>query len=85
MTDLDLLRKAAACMREHGDMAWDQSWDGDYAADKGWLAPPVALAVADWLDAAVDEPWCCDECKFSGDNALVNAAVDLARAYLGAE
>jgi hypothetical protein len=49
--------------------------------------PAVALAVADWLDRAAAEEWCCDDCKFSDDNPqnLAHDALKVARAYLGGD
>lgn len=50
------------------------------------MRPAVALAVADWLDRAADEEWCCDECKFAPENTqnLAHDALAVANAYLGA-
>lgn len=68
----DLLRRAAAKLREHAEKAWPGAWFSDedtvYTVDGvRWVAdcsaaanaanhialmhPPVALALADWLDA----------------------------------
>jgi len=103
----DMLRRAAALMRERASTASSGPWspaavDGmGYAVHHGehdtialyagrsdarhiasWH-PAVALAVADWLESMIslaeDEAGCaeCPICE------AVNAAVAVARAYLG--
>lgn len=115
----DLLREAAAKMREraeaatpgpwearHGGYSWIALYDDEDSIPEGeslpsfepggsatpadaehiasWH-PAVALAVADWLERAADEPWCCDECKFGPDHPenVAHGALAVARAYLG--
>jgi hypothetical protein len=72
-------------MREYGarGIAWEPEWDGDYAADKGWLAPPVALAVADWLEAEASRHEVLSVDFDVSNCCRMPQALAVARAYLG--
>lgn len=92
----DLLRRAAATMRERAGAADALGQVADtittatcqeFADHITSWAPPVALYVATLLETIADEPWCCDEDKYDpvNDNRVVLAAVALAGTYLGEE
>ncbi len=93
----DLLRRAAALMRERAEAAtfvdstggavpWymdpNDFDEGDAEHINSW-SPAVAIAVADWLDVTADMYPC--QCGLMGDDPLCEheQALAVARLYLG--
>lgn len=77
----ETLKRAASLMREYAarGVAWGPEWDGDQAADEGWIAPIAALHLSRLLDDLAEVV------AFYPLRALAfqRAALDFARTYLG--
>lgn len=81
--DTDLLRRAAALMRERAQAATPGPQHRADAEHIAALHPIIALYAADWLDdtaAANDHVG-----RLCGENVTNQKAVAFARAYLGEE